>query len=273
MLTPTVEGGRIVYEDSPLVRAAIHGRILVLDEADKAPTEVVALLKGLVEDGQLSLPDGRMLCYEDSSSDSDMNIVTIHKDFAIWTLTNPAGFPFHGNDLSREMSDVFSCHICPNLDVESHRRILHSYGENISPKVIDKIVRVWEELRSAHQSGTLNYPFSVRESVNVVKHMNAFPGDGINGAVENVISFDRLDQGLSKQLHDIFAGHGIRVMKEDYTTMEKKGGRTQGGVSTPKTRASSPKHGKVDKDNTPHVGGNTWAGGTGGSDTAGKFLA
>ena len=32
----------------------------------------------------------------------------------------------------------------------------------------------------------------------------------------------------------------------------------------------SPKHGKMDPDNAPHVGGNTWAGGTGGRDTAGK---
>eukprot|EP00055_Hartaetosiga_balthica_P017545 m.118566 g.118566 ORF g.118566 m.118566 type:complete len:1915 (+) comp9344_c0_seq1:274-6018(+) len=32
---------------------------------------------------------------------------------------------------------------------------------------------------------------------------------------------------------------------------------------------SSPKHGKVDPNNAPHVGGNTWAGGTGGRDTAG----
>ena len=30
-----------------------------------------------------------------------------------------------------------------------------------------------------------------------------------------------------------------------------------------------PKHGKEDPDNKPHVGGNTWAGGTGGRDTAG----
>lgn len=28
---------------------------------------------------------------------------------------------------------------------------------------------------------------------------------------------------------------------------------------------SSPKHGKVDEKNEPHVGGNTWAGGTGGT--------
>ena len=31
----------------------------------------------------------------------------------------------------------------------------------------------------------------------------------------------------------------------------------------------SPKHGKIDADNAPNVGGNTWAGGTGGRDTAG----
>ena len=38
-------------------------------------------------------------------------------------------------------------------------------------------------------------------------------------------------------------------------------------TSTPRTGVSEPKHGK--EDDQPHVGGNTWAGGTGGSDTAG----
>lgn len=32
---------------------------------------------------------------------------------------------------------------------------------------------------------------------------------------------------------------------------------------------TAPKHGKMDSKNAPHVGGNTWAGGTGGRDTAG----
>lgn len=39
--------------------------------------------------------------------------------------------------------------------------------------------------------------------------------------------------------------------------------RTQSGD------VSSPKVGKIDPKNAPHVGGNTWAGGTGGRDTAG----
>ena len=261
MLSPTVQDGKIVYNDSPLMRAAKKGRILVLDEADKAPTDVVAMLKGLIEDGQLSLPDGRILCYDES----DIHI-KIHPDFRIWALTNPAVFPFQGNDLSRHMSDVFACHIVPPLDIESHRRILASYGHGIHPDVIDKLVKVWEDLRIAHQTGSISYIFSVRESVSIVKHLSAFPNEGIQAAIENALAFDRLDASLSKHLNKIFSKRGIKMLVK-----EKFSGSVQGagGISTPKTRASSPKHGKEDPDNTPHVGGNTWAGGTGGSDTAG----
>ena len=46
-------------------------------------------------------------------------------------------------------------------------------------------------------------------------------------------------------------------------------GRYEDGRSTPRTDANMPKHGKIDPENKPHVGGNTWHGGTGGSDTAG----
>lgn len=58
-LVPALIDGRITYEDSPLIRAVEQGRVLVVDEADKAPAEVVLVLKGLLEDGYLLLPDGR----------------------------------------------------------------------------------------------------------------------------------------------------------------------------------------------------------------------
>lgn len=38
---------------------------------------------------------------------------------------------------------------------------------------------------------------------------------------------------------------------------------------TGSTALDKPKYGKVDPKNEPHVGGNTWAGGSGGRDTAG----
>ena len=48
----TLEDGRVIWEDSALVRAVRYGRVLVVDEADKAPLEVVVVLKGLAEDGK-----------------------------------------------------------------------------------------------------------------------------------------------------------------------------------------------------------------------------
>ena len=203
----------------------------------------------------------------DDSTSSDLEIISIHPDFRLWALANPVGFPFHGNDFSREMADVFSCHTVPAMDIESHTRILSSYGPNVPKEAIDKLVQIWDDLNVAHQKGIMAYPFSVRESVSVVKHLNEFPEDGIDVAIDNVISFDRFDEALMKQLHLIFNKFGISVYSRDTAAGVKE--QLEGGISTPKTRVGSPKYGKVDPDNTPHVGGNTWAGGTGGSDTAG----
>ena len=44
-LQPSVKDGIVSYEDSPLVTAVKTGRVLVVDEADKAPTHVTCILK------------------------------------------------------------------------------------------------------------------------------------------------------------------------------------------------------------------------------------
>lgn len=44
-IQPVVREGRIQHEDSPLVVAVKTGRVLVVDEADKAPTHVTCVLK------------------------------------------------------------------------------------------------------------------------------------------------------------------------------------------------------------------------------------
>jgi len=40
-LTPSLVDGVVVWEDSPLVKAVREGHVLVVDEADKAPLEVI----------------------------------------------------------------------------------------------------------------------------------------------------------------------------------------------------------------------------------------
>ena len=60
-LTPSLQEGKLVWEDSPLVRAVKKGYVLMVDEADKAPVEVTSVLKSLVEDEEMLLADGRRI--------------------------------------------------------------------------------------------------------------------------------------------------------------------------------------------------------------------
>merc|ERR550514_192049 len=81
---PTLEEGRVTWEDSPLVRAVRFGRVLVVDEADKAPLEVVVVLKGLAEDGEMSLADGRRILRSDVAAEfggSGPEVIPIHPEF------------------------------------------------------------------------------------------------------------------------------------------------------------------------------------------------
>ena len=105
-LQPTVQNGIIMYEDSPLVsqiisislwldpavvhsemvdqlcqlcsicflfqvKAVKNGHILVVDEADKAPTYVTCILKTLVESGEMHLSDGRRIVSGECSQDEN----------------------------------------------------------------------------------------------------------------------------------------------------------------------------------------------------------
>lgn len=65
-IQPSIKNGQIVYDDSALVRAVVHGSVLVVDEADKAPTHVTCVLKTLVENGEMNLADGRRIIPHDS---------------------------------------------------------------------------------------------------------------------------------------------------------------------------------------------------------------
>ena len=149
----------------------MSGCVFVCDceqEADKAPVEVISILKMLVEDEELVLYDGRRLLsaarleaegfelpaamqshhhqhqhphtqgQESSGSSSGSSrssgipcppeIIPIHPSFRLIVLANRPGFPFHGNNLFRECGDIFSVHVVENLDVESEIALLQAYG-------------------------------------------------------------------------------------------------------------------------------------------------
>lgn len=88
MFTTSLEGGIINYTDSPLLRAIKYGRVIIIDEADKAPEHVVAIFRSLAGQGEMSLTDGRRVR---PSSEREGDIV-VHPNFRLILLANRPGY-------------------------------------------------------------------------------------------------------------------------------------------------------------------------------------
>ena len=102
-VVPTLTDGKLEWVDSPLVNAVKYGRVAVIDEADKAPTETVVVLKSLVEDGSMLLSDGRRIVSPKPGISTNPDDILVHPDFKMIVLANRPGFPFLGNDFFREV--------------------------------------------------------------------------------------------------------------------------------------------------------------------------
>jgi von Willebrand factor A domain-containing protein 8 len=149
---PSLVHGKIVYEDSPLITAARTGRIVVIDEVDKAPLEVVCLIKNLIEDGELVLYDGRRLV--SGGGARGPNDIAVHPGFNVVCLANRPGFPFLGNNFFHECGDVFqNVLIMDNLDRQSEFELLRTYGPDVDAEVLRSIAMAFEQLREAYSGG------------------------------------------------------------------------------------------------------------------------
>ncbi|KAL1505421.1 hypothetical protein ABEB36_004993 [Hypothenemus hampei] len=272
-IQPTIRDGVLVYEDSPLVKAIQLGHVLVVDEADKAPTHVTCILQTLVESGQMILSDGRRIVNEIPEKLGGETYIQIHPDFRMIVLANRPGFPFLGNDFFGTLGDLFSSRAVENPSRQSEIELLKNYGPDVPTKTIRKLVDIFGDLRSMADQGLLSYPYSTREVVNIVKHLQQFPADAdLEDVIFNVFDFDRYTPELLETLGEVLQRHGLskNVISNEYIAAKRAKENIQVTIKRDSgLDVSSPKHGKEDPKNEPHVGGNTWAGGTGGRDTAG----
>ena len=88
MFQTVLENGIIKYTDSPLLRAISMGRVIVIDEADKAAEHVVAIFRSLAGHGQLSLADGRRVRQVKERE----NDIVVHPNFRLILLANRPGY-------------------------------------------------------------------------------------------------------------------------------------------------------------------------------------
>ncbi|TRY92386.1 hypothetical protein DNTS_024700 [Danionella cerebrum] len=210
-LQPSVRDGVIVYEDSPLVKAVKMGHILVIDEADKAPTNVTCILKTLVESGEMILADGRRIVSDPEEANERPSAIPIHPDFRMIVLANRPGFPFLGNDFFGALGDIFSCHAVDNPKPQAEFAMLKQYGPDVPDAILQKLVAAFGDLRAMADQGAIPYPYSTREVVNIVKHMQKFPDEGLANVLRNVFDFDSYNKDTREVLITTLHKHGIPI--------------------------------------------------------------
>ncbi|GJJ14791.1 hypothetical protein Clacol_009059 [Clathrus columnatus] len=258
--------GTIKHVDSPLLKAIKHGRILIIDEADKAPEHVVSIFRSLAGQNELSLPNGqRVRSEKERASD-----IVVHPNFRMVLLANRPGYPFLGNHFLQVLGDNFSCHSIPNPDMLSERKLLSQLAPDMNEDILKRLVGVFQDLRRGYENGSLSYPYSLRELINLVRHMQAHPDDTLETSLRNIFDFDVHKYTMLEIVYDILERHGFKAPRKDIASDEQiQQIKDITFQPTGDTSLTGPKFGKEDPNNEPHTGGNTWAGGTGGRDTAG----
>lgn len=281
-----LKDGQLNYLESPLVRAVRTGRIMVVDEADKASAAVTAVFKSLAERGELSLPDGRRVrpSWRHGSPDD----IVLHPDFRLVLLANRPGFPFLGHEFLQVVGEGFSCYVVSNPDPESEIRLLSQAAPNVPRDLIERLDLAFHDLRQAFVDGLVAYPYSLRELLHLVRHLQNFPEENLSSVLLNTLAFDLHRPEAMAHVLGIFDRYGIETsnmnlvaVREAAAAKAADAAAKNGKSPSPKlikfdpresgkdTSLDKPKEGKIDPKNNPHVGGNTWRGGTGGRDTAG----
>jgi hypothetical protein len=124
-------GDSAIYSDQAPVRAAIHGRVLVLDGIENAERNVLPTLNNLLENREMALDDGRFLMkkphdIEFTSPDIGNKLVFVNDKFRVIALGLPVP-PYAGRSLDPPLRSRFqvitnSCHhpITKMVNITNH---------------------------------------------------------------------------------------------------------------------------------------------------------
>ena len=74
------------------------------------------------------------------------------------------------------LGDIFSAHAVDNPNMESEMAMLRQYGPGVPEAILKRLVLAFGELRDMADQGLIAYPYSTREVVNMVRHLEVRKG-------------------------------------------------------------------------------------------------
>lgn len=84
-----------------------------------------------------------------------------------------------GNDFFEECGDCFSSFPIDNPDEKSEELLLRAYAPTVNSDTLRSLTGLFADLRALVDDGLLSYPYSLREIVNIVRHLDKYGTDGL----------------------------------------------------------------------------------------------
>ncbi|KAJ9575372.1 hypothetical protein L9F63_025676, partial [Diploptera punctata] len=187
----TLPNGDTIWQNSPLVTAALEGKMAVLDGIHRIHPSTLAVIHRLTSDGadiDIQLHDGCRLIRHDrfdeiksrySLSDKQLNdsgVLRIHPAFRIVALAEPpVQGSFAGQWLSSEMLSLFLFHEMRPLGLKEEAHIIKS----LYRKSLGSVMKLAHKLRESEDPvlQSLAGSLSTRQLLRIARRMSTYPTD------------------------------------------------------------------------------------------------
>ncbi|GMT03950.1 hypothetical protein PENTCL1PPCAC_26124, partial [Pristionchus entomophagus] len=160
-----IRAGNAFYSDLGAVRAAIEGRVLVIDGVEKAERNVLPILNNLLENREMQLDDGRFLMHhnkfnrlEEKYSLSELRSMGLERVSPLFRVI-ALGLPvpkFPGYPLDPPLRSRFQSRHVPDLSFETTLLLCQSASPRVSSSRLSNLISLVFALNAQE---TLPFPY------------------------------------------------------------------------------------------------------------------
>ncbi|KAI6649454.1 Von Willebrand factor A domain-containing protein 8 [Oopsacas minuta] len=143
--------GSGIYVDQAAVRAALAGRILVLDGIERAERNVLPLIHNLLENREMRLEDGRILLAPDRFDKlqaslsagrlKEMGLERVSENFRVIALGLPVP-PYRGHSLDPPLRSRFQARLIPEIPFQELLTSLTNTLSQLSPNQVNNFLSI-----------------------------------------------------------------------------------------------------------------------------------
>jgi len=147
--------GTTIWIDGILTQAVRKGWILVVDEPNFAPPEVLSVLNSLMDDERILV-----------ITQKDGEVVKPHPNFRMISTMNPTDEGYAGtNEMNESLLDRWDITLYIDYSYTVEKKILNAMG--ISANSISNIIALTKKLRKSYKEREILTPFSTRQMKNL----------------------------------------------------------------------------------------------------------